>query len=291
MVANGAEWACVTRRRKRAAIEAFQFLTPRRSGALAAAFVNPSCKSPTASTFGENHAMRYAIYYTPAPDDPLTRLAARWLGRDPFTGETTSPPSSAALSPAEFAFHTAAPRRYGFHATLKAPFRLEPSETEAALLRHLDQFVRELRPVVLPSLTLGQIDGFFALMPEERSPALDDLAAEVVLAFDRFRAPMSEAELGRRNPEQLSPSELKNLHRWGYPYVFDDFRFHMTLTGRARGPEATKLRRAIEAHFGPVLEEPVEIDALGLFVEPEPGAPFKVLSFHQRAAEPERKLA
>jgi hypothetical protein len=30
----------------------------------------------------------------------------------------------------------------------------------------------------------------------------------------------------------LNQSQVANLDRWGYPYLFADFRFHMTLTGK-----------------------------------------------------------
>src|SRR5690606_24575986 len=96
-------------------------------------FVNLSCKSPNASRVGRGTNMRYAIYFTPERDHPLTRKAAQWLGRDAFGGETLPPSSAAPLSAAEVAFQTAAARRYGFHATLKAPFRLAEGTSESEL--------------------------------------------------------------------------------------------------------------------------------------------------------------
>ncbi|TGU42122.1 DUF1045 domain-containing protein, partial [Mesorhizobium sp. M00.F.Ca.ET.186.01.1.1] len=92
-------------------------------------------------------------------------------------------------------FHTASARRYGFHATLKAPFRLAENETEATLRAALDSFAEAAQPVTIPRLVVGQIDGFFALVPEAPMPALNRFAGDVVLAFDRFRAPLTEAEI------------------------------------------------------------------------------------------------
>ena len=220
--------------------------------------------------------MRYAIYFTPPPDDPLTRIAANWLGRDAFSGETVLPQPLGGLDPAEIAFHTASARRYGFHATLMAPFNLAPGESEQALLRAFAAFCEASRPFDLPRLKLSQLDGFFALVPDGDVRRLNEFAGEIVLAFDRFRAPLSAGEIARRHPGSLKPAELRNLHQWGYPFVFDTFRFHMTLTGRASGQEAQRLERALSAWFGPILNEPVRISALTLFVEPEPGAPFIV---------------
>lgn len=235
--------------------------------------------------------MRYAIYFTPAPDDPLTRIAADWLGRDPFTGAVTPAPAVDPLTPAELAFHTAAARRYGFHATLKAPFRLAEGETEATLGKAVEGFAADMEPVVIPRLVVARLDGFFALVPEGRLPDLHRLADDVVTGFDRFRAPLSEAEIERRNPDALSPAQFRHLCQWGYPYVFDAFRFHMTLTGRVDAEEAPRLRGAIDAFFGTMLERPVAIDGLAVFVEPEAGAPFKVQSYHPLRQQRERKSA
>jgi putative phosphonate metabolism protein len=234
--------------------------------------------------------MRFAVYFTPPRDEPLTRLAAAWLGRDPFSGAPAQPPAVSALSQTEIAFHTAAPRRYGFHATLKAPFHLASTETEATLADGLDRFAAKAAPFSV-RLVIGRIDGFFALIPAGPAPLLNRLADDVVESFDRFRAPLSEAEIERRNPDALSAEEFRNLHRWGYPYVFDTFRFHMTLTGRVGVGEADRVRGALDEVFGPLISAPVAIDGLALFAEPEPGAPLGVHSYSPFARREERKTA
>ena len=234
--------------------------------------------------------MRFAIYYTPGRDDPLTRRAADWLGRDPFSGGPAQPPAVSTLSPAEIAFHTAAPRRYGFHATLKAPFELKSTETEAGLADELARFASRTQPFPV-TLVIGRIEGFFALVPAAPAPLLNRLADDVVEGFDRFRAPLSEAEIERRNPDALSAEEFRNLHRWGYPYVFETFRFHMTLTGRVGAGEADRVRAALDEVFSPLLAAPVAIDGLALFAEREPGAPFGVHSYSPFARQEERKSA
>ncbi|CCV10022.1 DUF1045 domain-containing protein [Mesorhizobium sp. STM 4661] len=235
--------------------------------------------------------MRYAIYFTPLQDEPLARIAANWLGRDPFGAATRPVEAVGDLSAAEVAFHTASARRYGFHATLKAPFRLAASETEASLRAALDSFAEATPVVMIPRLVVSQIDGFLALVPEAPLPALNRFAGDVVLAFDRFRAPLTEAEIERRSPDSLKPDEFRNLCQWGYPYVFETFRFHMTLSGRAGPQESLRLRAAIDSLFAEVLLRPVPVDALTLFVETEPGAPFMVLSHHALGRRSARKTA
>lgn len=235
--------------------------------------------------------MRYAIYFTPGHTDPLTRVAASWLGRDPFTGTQPPAPSVTALTSAEIAFHTASARRYGFHATLKAPFHLAEDRTEAELDAAVADFAAGAEPILISRLAPTRIDGFLALTPGSPAPDLDRFAGEVVTAFDRFRAPLSEADIKRRNPDALSPEEFRNLLQWGYPYVFESFRFHMTLTGRVSETDLPRVRAAIDEVFAPALERPATVDGLALFVEPEPGAPFLVKSWHRLGRRRERKTA
>lgn len=220
--------------------------------------------------------MRYAVYFAPAPEAPLARTAARWLGRDAYSGQTMAAPLLDVLNPAEIAFHTASARRYGFHATMKAPFRLAPGLTEAELLQAFDTFCETEMAFTVPEMIISRLGAFFALVPAVESLELNALACQAVMAFDRFRAPMTESELSRRNPSALKTAELRNLYRWGYPYVLDTFRFHMTLTGRVANDEAPAVQDALQQWFAPVLKQPVAIDHMALFVEPEPGAPFVV---------------
>jgi len=235
--------------------------------------------------------MRYALYFTPARDHPLTRLAAAWLGRDAFGGGQPAPLAVPGFSQAELAFQTAAARRYGFHATLKAPFALAAAENELGLCAALDAFVAIRGAVPMPPLKIARIDGFFALVPSAPAPEMEQFAADVVRDFDRFRAPLSEADIERRNPDRLSAVEFANLTRWGYPYVFEAFRFHMTLTGRVAVEDQPRMAAALESVFGPLLAEPVLLDALSLFVEPEPSAPFTVLAHRPLGLGAARKRA
>jgi putative phosphonate metabolism protein len=235
--------------------------------------------------------MRYAIYFTPGQNDPLTRIAASWLGRDPFSSAQPPAPAMTHLSPAEIAYHTASARRYGFHATLKAPFGLADGTTEAELDDAMASFAAGAEPILLSKLVPTRIDGFLALTSGSPAPDLDHFAGEVVTAFDRFRAPLSDAEVKRRNPEALRPEEFRNLLQWGYPYVFESFRFHMTLTGRVADADLPRVRAAIDEVFAPTLERPASVDGLALFVEPEPGAPFVVKSWYALGHRQQRKTA
>ena len=235
--------------------------------------------------------MRYAIYFTPSSSDPLLRVAANWLGRNAFSGKPVKTPNIRGLGLDEIARLTEEPRRYGFHATLKAPFRLAEGFGEADLLRALMTFGNAARSVTIPKLEIAALGKFFAVVPSETLPELQQFASEVVVAFDRFRAPMTDADRVRRKPQKLTSSQAANLERWGYPYVHDDFRFHMTLTGPVEETDRNRVEQILADFFAPVLDEPAEIANLALFVEPEPGAPFEIHSLHPLTARDMRKTA
>lgn len=182
----------------------------------------------------------------------------------------------AGVAPSTIAAITEEPARYGFHATLKAPFRLERSATGQDLLDAVERFAGTRRPVAVPEMTVNTIGNFVALAPAPPPPGLPELAAACVEVFDPFRAPMEQAELDRRRRAPLTPREDELLRRWGYPYVMDAFRFHMTLTGPLAEPDRAGIRQALAALFEPLTARPVVIDALTVFDQPQPGAPFRI---------------
>ncbi|GAC1041168.1 DUF1045 domain-containing protein [Rhizobium sp. No.120] len=222
--------------------------------------------------------MRYALYFTPPKDDPLTSLAARWLGRDAFSGEIFSDKAMGPL-PEGHAELTADPRRYGFHATLKAPFELAASVTERDLLEVTAEFASQTKAFTIPELVLGQLGHFFALVPASLYQPLQDFASSVVKTFEPFRAPLSDHDIARRKPEGLTEPERANLLRWGYPYVNDEFRFHMTLTGRVPAERQAEMHNILRERFAEHTGKPLDISGLAIFVEEQRGAPFTVRSW------------
>jgi putative phosphonate metabolism protein len=235
--------------------------------------------------------MRYAIYFTPPAHDPLTLAASQWLGRNAFSGEMLDHPAIRGLGLHDVSFNTAIPRRSGFHGTLKAPFRLAPGINEAMLLRHLMRFAGSHEPFELPSLEVGRLGNFFGLTPVTPCERMRHLACAIVQEFDVFRAPLSEAELERCDPGDLSAPQFANLHRWGNPYVMDEFRFHMSLTGPLSPTDTALFGGVLKAYFEPYLSSPVEVANLALFVEEEQGAPLQVHSLHPMGRVAARKIA
>ncbi|MBC7133943.1 hypothetical protein PSA7680_00742 [Pseudoruegeria aquimaris] len=213
--------------------------------------------------------LRYAIYFAPQ-DGALAEFAARWLGWDSATGRRIKHPTIAGL-PRPVEELTATPRKYGFHATIKPPFRLAPGSSRARLEADLAGLANRLAPARCKALRLARLGRFLALVPEGDARAISALAAETVAALDHHRAPPSEAELARRRAAGLSPAQEAMLQRWGYPYVMDEFRFHMTLTGRLQPGEAEAVEAALAPLLAPLLPAPFVIGDLCLFGEDDTG--------------------
>jgi len=229
-------------------------------------------------------AARYAIYAAPLPDDPLWAFGCGVIGYDAATGATVDKGTFAGFEPDVWASLTAEPRRYGFHGTLKAPFELADGVGEHDLARALDAFGAARQVALGGRLAVTRLGRFVALCPEGRPPALHALADDVVASFDRFRAPLSPADRARRKPEALSERQRGYLDRFGYPYVLEDFRYHMTLTGPLSPEHAPEVAAALTAAFMPLEVQPFSVDALVLFKQPSRDARFHILSRHPLTA-------
>jgi hypothetical protein len=202
---------------------------------------------------------RFAIYYAPVGDSALSDAARRWFARPELQAVTISA------------------RRYGFHATLKAPMGLGARMDRAALERALASFAQEHAPVGIGRLRPTPIEGFVALTPAVQTAGLTAFAAEVVEAFEPWRAPLDAAETERRLRAPLTPRQIALVERYGYPYVLDEFRFHLTLTDRLAPAVLRALLADADGWFGAVLAEPVMLDRLVLFRDPGDGAAFERL--------------
>ncbi|MCX7646629.1 MAG: DUF1045 domain-containing protein [Rhodobacteraceae bacterium] len=213
--------------------------------------------------------VRLAVYFAPRPGAFADR-AARWLGRDAASGRVLAQPDLPGL-PVPAADLTAGPRRYGFHGTLRAPFRLAEGLSPGDARAVVAGLAARLPPVRCEGLRLELLDGFLALVPAGDVAELSDLARAVVEATEALRAPLTAAEIARRRPEGLSPRQRELLHRWGYPHVMEEFRFHLTLTDRLAPDQAAPVAAALEAHFAPVLPQPFVIEDLCLFGEDAAG--------------------
>ena len=210
---------------------------------------------------------RYAVYWAPPAGSALARFGAAWLGWDAAAGRPVPQPEVPGL-PAPVADLTATPRRYGIHATLKAPFRLRAADDQAALATVARDLAARIAPFEAPPLALARIGRFVALVPSMACAPLSALAGRCVEDFHGLAAEPPESELDRRRPG-LNERQAQLLGRWFYPYVFDEFRFHLTLTGALEPGIADQAFEVLCALTAPFRAAPLPITEFCLFGEAE----------------------
>ena len=223
---------------------------------------------------------RCAVYFVPEIHSAWWQAGSAWLGRCAATGQAVAQPSLAGISPqAQWAL-TAEPRRYGWHATLKAPFKIKPGENLKSVMSALQDLAQSLTAFDLPALQVSTHGGFMALRPEGDVSQINSAAAACVKELHGLAQPLGESDLARRRSAPLTPEQDRLMLAWGYPYVLDEFEFHLSLTHKLDGMSddmRTAWQEAAQAHFAPL--GGCRFDQLALFVEPERGADFVLFDY------------
>jgi hypothetical protein len=205
---------------------------------------------------------RYAIYYAPEPGSPLDVFGRTWFDEK----NNGNAAAIAKLNPKRLAELSEGSRRYGFHGTLKPPFGLNPSASVESLLNAARVFARTLSPVEIPPLELAIIGKFIAFTPTAQSAALEKLSAACVRAFEAYRVPLTEEQLESYKLNRLTVHQEQMLAHWGYPYVMEEFRFHISVTDRIDDPhEREEIIDALEKVAKPILGKPVVVRHLTVF--------------------------
>jgi 2'-5' RNA ligase len=247
----------------------------------------PQMRSPTTQ-------LRYALYLAPPTESELWRFGCDVIGRDAMTGALCNGFAPEGYPPDSWRNMTSEPRRYGFHATLKAPFRLRVDLDVADLINSVAEFAYKFAPFDAGELEVGAIAtgegrAFVVLKPQGALKELRSFEGSVVRALDPMRAPLTDGERQRRRSARLTPRQAYYLDAWGYPYVLDEFRPHFTLTNAIL--DADSAARSLEREFRRrITSHALHVDALTLFAESEPGGEFKILRrFPLRHARPARR--
>jgi putative phosphonate metabolism protein len=227
---------------------------------------------------------RYAIYFAPDPQLAFWGFGSSVLGYDAATGDDLPFPGGLPLDRAAWHTLTADPRQYGFHATLKAPFHVKAGVHESDVLAALEAVARRHAPFVLGGLQVSLMGWFIALVPVAAPAALMALEADCVRGPDVLRAPLTDADRARRVSKPLSARQLEHLDRWGYPHVFDDFRFHMTLTGRVEPVEGEAITKQLAMLYAPIAA-PVHVETIALFRQHNRLARFQLVQHVPLGAE------
>jgi hypothetical protein len=222
---------------------------------------------------------RYAIYCAPQEDSPWWSIWSQWLGRDAIARQDLIPPKLDGIDPLVFKALTKDPCRYGLHATIKAPFHLNEQVSFEDMRAKIKELAQVHSPFLL-ELGFQQLNHFYALTPVGDHQTINQLAFEVVRELDVFRRPLSEKDLAKRRSSGLTAKEDEMLLKWGYPFVAECFRFHLSLTGHLNGVSEQiqhHLRAEILARLEVLKHAPFVVDSLCLFEEPEAGADFFML--------------
>ena len=222
---------------------------------------------------------RYALYFAPNAASALWRFGSRTIGYDAATGEALPLVAPAGLAAMDWVAATADPRKYGFHATLKAPFVLLPERSEAELIDSVELFARQAAPVPEFALEVRALGAFIALVPKAPNAALQDFAFRVVRDFEAYRAPLGEQDRARRLTAPLTVRQIELLDRYGYPYVDEQFRFHMTLTGKLAAEEVEPVRAALATAWASTTpESATPVDAIALYHQKDRAAQFRIIA-------------
>lgn len=221
---------------------------------------------------------RCAVYFVPELHSDWWQAGSQWLVRCAASGAAYAPPDIPGVTPSEFQALTAEPRRYGWHATLKAPFTLAAEQSLDALRTAMRSLASRWSAFDLPPLRVSDLGGFLALRPEGNLIRLNETAAACVQELHPLAQPLTDAELARRRQAPLTPEQDSLLLAWGYPWVLDHFQFHLSLTGPLGkcSPEVkAALLQAAKTRFETL---PVcRFEHIALFIEPHAGADFELL--------------
>ena len=221
-------------------------------------------------SLGKGQMKRYAIYYTPS-QGAFAAAAAVWLGYDVQTGRHVGQPKVLGLS-RDLADLTAAPRKYGFHGTIKAPFRLADGVSAADLAAAVRIVAADCAAVEMAGLHMINLEGFLAFVPMGDATALTDMAAHIVRSLDPYRAALTEPEIARRRPNDLTPRQRDLLAVYGYPYVMEEFHFHLTLTCAMSQAEHALVAPLAAAHFANLVPQPFVLGDICLMGEDAAGS-------------------
>lgn len=221
--------------------------------------------------------IRYALYYVPNAASELYRFGASTIGYDAYTASELPFPDAQSRTFADWREMTSDPRKYGFHATLKAPFSLKEGASEADLLAAFGEFAQMPRAIPQISPVIRSIGRFIAVVPDVSVDALNALADDCVRVFDHLRRPLTEQDRARRLNSPLTDNQIRHLDRWGYPYVFEEFRFHMTLSGSLPEDQREQAQELLQSQFATLKPSALTIDNLTLLRQEGSSARFVVM--------------
>ena len=127
------------------------------------------------------------------------------------------------------------------------------------------------------ALAVADVFGFLALRETAPCPPCRRWPMRAWRISIRSARRRRDAELARRRRAGLTPQQDAMLVRWGYPYVFETWFFHMTLTRRLTAAEKARLPTGGGTVFrARASAVPRRVSDICLFAQPAPGEPFVI---------------
>lgn len=213
---------------------------------------------------------RVAIFYAPASKSSLANFGSEWLGWDVENATEVKHPDIPSL-PLPISDMVVTPQKYGFHGTLKAPFKLNTTKSEDDLRAALHSFTQQTPKFTIGQMAVAQLDNFVAIIQQSQSTNLHNFAATIVEHFEEFRKPLSENDVAKRRKANLTQRQDELMLQWGYPFVFEEFKFHLTLTGKLNESDAEATKNILARHLSGILNKPLQIVDICLYGEREDG--------------------
>ena len=147
---------------------------------------------------------RYALYFTPSADSQFWQTGSAWIGRDAASNAPITRPLLSSVADDALVAITQHPRRYGFHATLKAPFHLAENSNVDLLLQHVAEFAKTRTSFMLPRLSVAMVRIFWHLFQP-------NIRAKSILS--RARALLNLTDIDSRSPMQNCPSGVRKSYQ------------------------------------------------------------------------------
>ena len=143
----------------------------------------------------EENYKRYAIYYAPIENCELDVFGKCWLGWDPYKGEEITKSYPLKLPNLQkFSRFVLTPKQYGFHGTIKAPFRLKDGYTYNDLENKVCEISKQIHSFHLDELIIKKLGNFIALIPTNNLK-INAVSNKFVEGLDYLRDDLTENEL------------------------------------------------------------------------------------------------
>ena len=221
---------------------------------------------------------RVAIYFLPKKNSSLENFGKNLLGRDinkkkkiSLTRRQKYFINRGFTYFDELKDYCEQPAKYGFHATLKAPFRLKRNVKTKNFYDVISHIAAQHSRFKIKGLKIVYSKKFTFITSRKPNKLLINLESDLVKHLDTFRAELNKTEIKKRIPDSLTFKQNKYLKEWGYPFVFDQFKFHMTLMNQNNNKLSNKQKLELEKLIYKTSNNVIEFNEISLLGENKNG--------------------